>query len=139
MAAAKWGTPTTIATALTTELNSLANGSTSTASSAYDNETNKHKFVNVEVYLASLTPTGSPSISVNILPTLDATNYADAGSDTAVIVLPLTTSTSAKRKIAVNIPAPPFSLKFSLTNNSGVSLPASGNTVKYRFHSEDVT
>jgi hypothetical protein len=138
MATAKWGTPTNTATALTTELNSLSNGSTSTASSAYDNETNKHKFVNVEVCLASLTPTGSPSVAIHVLPTLDATNYADSGSDTSVIVLPLTTSTGAKRKIAVNIPVPPFSLKFALTNNSGVSLAASSNTVKYRFHSEDI-
>ena len=38
MATAQWAVPNTIATALSTELNSLANGGNSAASAAIDNE-----------------------------------------------------------------------------------------------------
>lgn len=136
----KWVAPESIATALSTDLNSLANGSYSAASAAIDNETDLYTYLNLEVYLASLTPTGTPTISVFLVPSVDGTNYTDGGGSTAppaetlISVVTLSTSAGTKYRSAKNIVIPPLKFKLILLNSSGVALASSGNTVKYRRH-----
>ena len=136
----KWVAPESIATALTTDLNSLANGSYSAASAAIDNETDLYTHLDLEVYLGSLTPTGTPTVSAYLVPSVDGTNYTDGGGATAppietlIAVLSLSTSTGAKYRSATNIPIPPLKFKLILLNSSGVALASSGNTLKYRRH-----
>lgn len=139
MATDKWIAPESTATALTTELNSLADGSYTNASSAIDNETDLYKFIDFEVVLASLTPTGSPYVSIYAVYSLDGTNYADGGGATAprntslLATLDTSTSTGAKRLVTSGpILLSPFKFKLIALNKCGVSLASSGNTLKYR-------
>lgn len=130
---------------LSTELNSLANGAFSNASTTLDNSgsTAKHLYFALELVLASLTPTGAPYIAVYALYSIDGTNYEDGGGSTApplmsqIAAFDLSTSTGAKRRTRVNVPAAPFPVKFVVENRAGVSLASSGNTLSVRSYSYD--
>lgn len=145
MAVDRWGSPESIATALSTDLNSLANGSYSAASSAIDNETDRYKFINLEVVLASLTPTGSPYVAIYAVYSLDGTNYADGGGSVAprnsslLAVLDTSTSTGAKRLVSGNHVLLPLKFKLVEYNALGVAMASSGNTLKYRRHNGDIS
>lgn len=138
----QWVAPETIASALTTELNTLTNGSYSAASTAIANESGLYENIALELFLASLTPTGSPSCSVYLLATLDATNYEDGGGATApalgalLCVFDLSTSASTKRRTKTGLVIPPLGFKLVLQNNSGVSFAGSGSTLRYRRYNE---
>lgn len=140
MATVKWVAPESIASALTTELNSLANGSASAASGAIDNETGLYRYISLELYLASLNPTGTPIVQVYLIPTLDATNYEDTTPPnfSLLTTFDLTTGAATKRRMRWNIPIPPLSFKLIVKNGSGVAFASSGNTLKYRRHNEQV-
>lgn len=138
MATFSWATPTSIATALSTELNSLANAAFSTASSEIDNATGLHLYIDLELVLASLTPTGTPYCAVFLTTELDGTNYEDTANTASVpvAIFTFTTATAAKRQIKTNILVPPLPFKLQVQNNMGPSLAASGSTLKYRLHDE---
>lgn len=145
MATASWAAPNTIGNALTTELNSLANGSYSSASSAIDNEAGLFLYLDLELLLASLTPTGAPTVSVYAVYSIDnGTNFEDGGGATAppnaalLCTIDLSTSASIKRRTRVNLSIAPLQFKLVVLNNSGVSFAASGNTVRYRRHNGTV-
>src|SRR4051812_10678267 len=135
----KWTAPEAIATALTTELNSLANSALSSASSAIDNETDKYLYMELELVLASLTPTGTPYCNVYLVKQIDGSNYEDnttSATHQIVAVFPLSTAGAAKRIIVSNILIPPCPFKLIVQNNCGPSLASSGNTLKYRRYYE---
>jgi hypothetical protein len=133
----EWIAPESIATLITSGMDALANGSYSSAGTL-DNEAGLYTFINFELYLASLTPVAGQTAAIYISPSLDGTNYADANQiDTIVVAFPLSTSTSAKRKVAANIMIPPLKLSITvgnLTITSGVAFAANSNTLKYRRH-----
>lgn len=139
----RWTAPTAIASALTTELNSLADGAYSAASSAIDNTSNRYTHMALEINLASLTPATSPYLAVYLLPSIDGTNYVDGGGATAppagtlVAVVDLSTSAGVKLRGVTGIPVPPLLFKLVLLNEANVALGASGNTVEYRLYSEE--
>ncbi len=138
----EWVAPESIGTALTTELNSLANGSFS-AAFALDNSTGLYQFISFELVLASLTPVAGQTVGLYISVSVGGTNYADANqADNLVVAWPLSTSASAKRKTASLIPIPPQKVSISIGNltiTSGVAFGASGNTLKYaRFNGQGV-
>lgn len=137
----KWATPENIATALSTELNSLANGSYSNASGAIDNATGLYQFMQLELYLASLTPVAGQSVAVYLLPTLDATNYADGGGAVApssgafLCSFELRAAAATQRRVSRILEIPPLSFTLVVNNvtiTSGVAFASSGNTLKYR-------
>lgn len=137
----KWTTPEAIQTALSTELNSLANGSYSAASAAIDNLTGLYTHMALELYLASLTPVAGQMISIYLVPTIDGTNYEDGGGAVAapnvsyLCSFDLRSATAAQYRAVAEIPIPPFSFKLIVANvtiTSGVALASSGNTLKYR-------
>lgn len=136
----QWGTPEAIATTLSTELNSLGNGSYSAASSAITNSSGLYKYISLELVLASLTPSGAPYVEVYLVPTIDGTNYVDGGgavappAESLLATFSLSTSTGAKRRAVANLLIPPYDFKLVLRNMSGVSLAANSNTLKYRRH-----
>ncbi len=140
MGTSKWEAPAAIQTALSTDLNNLANGSYSAASAAIDNATSLSPYIDLELYLASLTPTANASISIYALYSVDATNYGDGGGATApsmgsmIAVFDLSTAAAAKRHTKVNILVGPFLFKLVLLNSAGVALAATLNTLKYRLH-----
>ena len=133
----KWVAPEALATYFTTELNSLANVTTSAEGAAIDNETDLFQFINFEVNLASLTPTAGGFVSVLLLPTYDGTNYATTHVsylDRIVATIGLKDGVGAARISKENVPIPPLEFKLALYNAAGVALAASGNTLKYRRH-----
>jgi hypothetical protein len=136
MSLAKWTSPSTRSSNFaSTAFNSLANGSES-ATVTYDNATNKDLYGAVTVKLGSITPATGGSISLRITQS-DGTDVSDKiGGD--LYVIPLTSGASAKVSIISMVRLYPFSLRFSLVNNSGVSLAASGNEIYVTAYNEDI-
>jgi hypothetical protein len=143
MATVSWAAPESTVSYLTTELNSLANAANKLGGEI-DNATGLYRWLSIELVLASLTPTSGGRVNVYLIPSVDATNYADGGDsldptpEYLLTVLYLDTATAAKRKTAHNLPIPPLKFKLLIENVSGVSFAAASNTVKYRRYNESV-
>lgn len=136
MAIAKWSAPSTrSANFAGTTLNSLANLGESTAVT-YDNSTNRDLYGTITIKLGSITPAAGGSITLRI--TLnDGTDTADRiGGD--LYVIPLTSGASAKIAVFNMIRLYPYSMRFSIINNAGVTLAASGNELYVRPFNEDI-
>jgi hypothetical protein len=138
---AKWNTPGTLTTILSTQLNSLANGAmNSTASSDIANQTNLDLYADFEIVLGSLSPTSGAYIGLYFLESVDGTNFpAQSDADlrlTATQMLgavPIgTTAATGQRVVIRNILLPPSLFRVKLDNQTGVALNASGNTVKIK-------
>ena len=127
------GRTTNPETALTTELNSLANNTASSIGSAISNDgsTELDTHAEAEIVLASLTPVAPAYIEVWLVPTIDGTNYADTGYCVASIAI--ATGTAAKREVSARFPVPARDHKFKVINRTGVSLGSSGNTLKINY------
>ncbi len=130
MSTAQWAAPSSAQSMLTTELNSLANGSTSALGSAWDNTSSRYVQCAGEVYLASLTPTSGGYVQVYLVPAPDGTNYGDIVNSNLVATIYPSTSASVKRLTFEGVPMGPFLYKVALKNAAGVALASSGNTVK---------
>jgi hypothetical protein len=127
-----------IATALSTDLNTLANATASAASAAIDNRTTLELYADFELVLGSQSSrTAGCVVSLYITPSLDETNYADVSASSAELlgVFTLATGTGAQRVIIRNCDIPPGLFKVFVVNSSTQAFNASGNTVKYRLHS----
>lgn len=136
MAIAKWATPSTRSSNFAgTTLNSLANAGESSVVT-YDNSTNRDLYGLVTIKLGSITPSTGGSITLRV--TLnDGTDTADrTGGD--LYVIPLTSGASAKVAVINMVRLYPFSMRFSVVNNSGVTLASSGNELYVRPWNEDI-
>jgi len=136
MSIAKWATPSTRSSnILSTVLNSLANGS-ETATVTYDNSTNKDLYGTITIKLGSITPSTGGSITLRVTLS-DGTDTADKiGGD--LYTVPLASGASAKVAVLNMIRLYPYSLRFSIINNSGVTTAASGNELYVRPWNEDI-
>jgi hypothetical protein len=137
----KWNAPS-VTTVLSTGLNSLSNNTMSAASSTISNASNLDMYVDVEVNLASLSPTTGAYVSLYILESVDAINFPAQSdvdlrltSSQLLCVIPIgTTAATAQRVVARNIIIPPGAFQIKLDNQAGVALNASGNTVKFNTY-----
>jgi hypothetical protein len=136
MSVAKWTTHSTRSSNFaSTAFNSLANNSES-ATVTYSNATNKDLYAAVTLKLGSISPAAGGSVSLRITQT-DGTDTSDKiGGDLYAIAL--TSGASAKVNIIPMVRLYPFSLRFSLVNNSGVSLAASGNEIYVTPFNEEI-
>ena len=118
-------------------LGTVANGIASGTESAvvtYDNSGNKDPYAILTLKLGSMTPSTGGSVSIRVTIN-DGTDTSDkVGGE--IIQFPLTSGTSAKIGIQ-KCNLPPFSLRMSVINNSGVALPGSGNELYVRSWSEE--
>jgi len=145
MATVTWNSPASITTALSTELNSLANG-TRAVSGAIDNETNLSRFLDLELKVAEqgAARDDTAHVDVHILYSVDGTNYSfgDASTDPSaaspVAVFALDASTSERYVTLTGIHIAPLKFKLLLVNQTGQVLAASGNTIKQRTHNEKI-
>ena len=136
MATAKWAAPSARSSNFAgTTLNSMANAGESSVVT-YDNSTNRDYHGTVTIKLGSITPSAGGSITLRV--TLnDGTDTADRiGGD--LYVVPLTSGTSAKVAVINMVRLYPYSMRFSIINNSGVALAASGNELYVRPWNEDI-
>lgn len=136
MAVAKWATPSSRSSNFaSTTLNSLANGSES-AVVTYDNSANDNLYGAVTLKLGSITPSTGGSVTLRVTIS-DGTDTADkAGGDLYTSVL--LSGASAKVVIWPMVRIYPFSLRFSVVNNSGVTLASSGNEIYVTPYNEEV-
>lgn len=130
---------------LTTELNSLASSTSNTlssAGSAIDNSTNKYIWYDVE-FLAggTYTPTAGGFLELWLLRTLDGTNYEDGSSTIAParrpdVIIPVRAGTTITPRAGGQgrLILPPGLSKPIVRNQSGATLPSSGNKVTIRPH-----
>lgn len=148
MASQKWEAAA-ITSLLTTELNSLANGSTCALGTEYDNATNLYLYGLFELNVTfGSAPTAGNTVDLYIVPAPDGTNYDDGSASVTPPItnyaggFPLRAVTTAQ-KIAIGGPLsliwlPPLKFKVLVKNGSGQAFPASGSTVKlvpYRYQS----
>lgn len=127
-----------IASILTTELNSLANSSNTAASSEIDNTTDLNLYHDLTLTVAAQGSARSAgaTITVYLIMALDGTNYDDVDATTAEVaaVFPLDAATTARQATRRDIPIPPGKFKYFIRNSTGQALAASGNLLEYRAH-----
>lgn len=134
----------TLTTLLSTELNSLASGSYSSLSSAFNNvvataNLNGYFLADVMLNLAAYTgtPTAGSYISVRFISAIDGTNYDNSGSTVSVgpdVIIPVDALASGPyQRTMRNIWLPCGLFKALAHNNgTGIALASSGNTIKVR-------
>lgn len=136
MATVKWSTPGARSSNLAgSTLNSIATG-TETSVVTYDNSTNKDLYGILVIKLGSITPAANGSITVRV--TLnDGTDTADRiGGD--MYTISLTSGAGAKVAVFNMLRLYPFSMRFSIINNAGVTTNASGNEMFITPFGEEV-
>jgi hypothetical protein len=141
MATAKWLTAESAVSALTTGLNSLADGSFSAASSNITNSSDLYELMALEVNLAALSPATGAYIDIWIQYAIDNTNYATSGKPLITSALLTTfnldtTASTAQRLYRGGLPIWPHNFNLVLRNKAGVALASSGNTLKYSRYNE---
>lgn len=135
------------ATWLTTELNSLANSAAnvlSTLGGAFDNTSTGYVYCDVEFLTGgTLTPVAGAFVEVWLLRSLNGgTNYEDGSATVAPgrlpdAIIPVRAGTTITPRAGMSgIILPPGAYKPILRNQTGVALPASGNTLSFRPYSE---
>jgi hypothetical protein len=137
MAVATWSSNSGRSTnILSSAANSLANGSESSVVT-YDNSSLKNLYAAATIKLGSISSTTGGSISLRL--TLnDGTDTGDkVGGD--VYVVPLVVGSAAKVNIIPMIRLYPFSVRFSLVNNSGATLNAANNELYLVPYNETIT
>lgn len=138
-----WGTRQSATTLLTTELNSLASGSGSSASSAIDLTASGWQLGDLELYIASssLAFTAASYVDVYFLTSSDGNNYPKYTSGASwklaqnywaarIWIHPATLSSEAIYESVREVRIPSAKFKVVLVSTAGVTLPASGNTLK---------
>lgn len=133
-----WKQYESIQTGLSTELNSLANATLCSVSSAIDQDTPLQSHITLQLDVTFGTnPSAGAYCSIYWVPALDGTNFATSHQDYGphwLCSIPLRAVTSQQVITVRNVELPPFDGKLALYNASGQSFPASGSTVKYRRH-----
>ena len=134
MATARWSALSTDSSDLGSALDSKSQGST-TLITDIANVTPKDIYLEVWLELASINPTGAPSITLSLRRKRGST-YADNAVE--VFIVPVLTGASAKPLHAVmRIPnAADYGLYW--TNNLNVTTAASGNSLFYRTWDEEI-
>jgi hypothetical protein len=141
MATYKWATSETVATYLSTTLNSLATNTFVGAGAEIANQTDLYELIAIELNLASLSPTTGAYVDVWIYYAIDGTNTATAAKPLMTSNLLTTfqldtTASTAQRLFRGGLPIWPYDFKLDVRNVAGVSFNASGNTLKYSRSNE---
>lgn len=129
-----------VATFQNSDLASLANGSyvfgsgAGLTSNVYDNTSNLYPEADIHVLLGSITPSGTPFLTLYLLWALDGTNFDDpqtAGAPqagTPSYTKGVNSGASAKIIVFSRVLLRPGKCKFVIGNNTGVSLAATSNS-----------
>jgi hypothetical protein len=128
---------------LTTELNSLATATNSSASAAVDNSSDRYPFADVELVVDhAANPSAGGLHDIYILAAVDGTNFPDTAHETGErwASIPVAANTNVQRVTRQGrFPIPPCQFKLFLRNVSGQALVASGNTLTiFRYGLESV-
>jgi hypothetical protein len=142
------GTPVNL---LTTELNSLASGSNSSAGPTVTNtitggtaDTGGYVRAKIELLLAAYsgTPTAGTAILLWFLKTVNGTDFEDGSSSVTPsrrpdVVIPVRNVASGPQRIVVEYWVPVGAFKTLARNDTiGVAFASSGNTIKALFNTD---
>src|SRR5882672_1198659 len=141
----KWNAPS-LTTVLSTELNALTNNTMSAASATIANHTALDKYADIEVNLASLSPTAGAFVALYILDSVDTTNFpaqsdADLRLTTSQLLVAIPVgiaTTTAQLVVARNVLLPVGDFQVKLDNQTNVSLGATLNTVKFYTYDDNL-
>lgn len=137
-----------LASALTTELNALANGSYSAAGTEIDNAAagTHYPYADFELGVTYGTaPSAGGYVALFLVMALDGTNYQDGGGSVAppatawVGNFPLRAVTTAQRVVLRGVLLPNAKFKLVAQNNAGQAMAASGHTLGYRAYGDEVS
>ncbi len=138
-----------ISSRLTTELNSLADGSVCALSGGIDNTSNLDAFADFQLDLASLTITSTTAfVTLYLVPTVDGTNYPDFatgavgnyhGQYAVGSFLVRNVSATTARAMLTGVPIPPGNFKVGVRNGVGAAFAASGSTLGSRTYANSYT
>lgn len=130
---------------LSTELNSLAAGTRTAASTEYANQTNLDQYGVLELAVDFVSaPAAGGSCKVWMIQALDGTNYEDGdasdqpSNNAVVAVIDIRAVTEAQRRRSGLITLLPGKTKFLLTNDTDQAFPASGSTLKLYTTNDEV-
>lgn len=137
--------PSTIATVLSTGLNSLADSSNSAASSALDyivaDTGNRFPLAQLTLTLAAQGSARSSGAKVKVyaVTAADGTNYDDVEHTGATLLASfnLDAATTARQHSQWHIAIPPCAFKLFLRNETGQAFAASGNLLEINVYSDD--
>lgn len=139
-----WDAPGAWATALSTELNSLADGGLKTSSGL--NNSNNEKYIDVELTLdtqGGARDTGG-HVPVYVLRSGDGGSTYDYGDDSTEAsptslggTIALDAAVDARVQ-SVRLLAHPGYQKIQIKNETGQALAATGNILKYKFYSDEI-
>jgi hypothetical protein len=141
-----WQTaPTSRGNVLSTELNTLANGSRTNGGTVVDNSVNLDKYGWFELGVTfGSAPSADGYIALYLIPAMDGTNYADGsstvapGADTWIINISLNATTNAQNKQVGPVALPPSKFKIIAENRSGQAFPSSGSTLKLYTANDEI-
>jgi hypothetical protein len=140
----KWSTLGSIASAITTGLNSLA-ADARAISADLDNTSDRQLYGDWELVVTyGVAPTSGGYCSLYLIRSADDTNFADGDASTAppgtawVGNFPVRAVTTAQRVVLPRVLLPPGHYKAVLENKGGQAFAASGNTLKVRPYSESL-
>lgn len=144
--AIKWEASwTSRSTVLTTELNSLGNGSRTNAGTELANQTNLDQYAKVELQVTfGSAPSAGGYVQIHMVTAPDGSNYEDGSSSvdpglhTVVCSIPLRAVTSAQRLTSPVFALQPAKTKFILYNGSGQAFPSSGSTLTLYTDNDEV-
>lgn len=130
-------------TLLSTELNSLADATTCSVGSAYDNSSNAYMFCDITLDLAAQGSARSAGALVEVYMEISydsGSTYSDAdqGYASPVAVFALDAATTARRLVIMDVPVPRANVRFLVRNETGQAFAASGSSLFGRFHSIEV-
>lgn len=146
MAELRWTAYDSIASYLTTELNSLANNGNKLGSAINfaASGSDRKIYMDIAVSLATVDLSGqtNPAIYLWMLARTDGTNYEDGGDSVNPArppdaIVPIIVSSDAHKGFAKHILTTPDYGKILFKNQTGVALASSGNTMKYYLYSEE--
>ncbi|MCK5012720.1 MAG: hypothetical protein KAS66_02785 [Candidatus Omnitrophica bacterium] len=146
MAENRWTAYDSIVSYLTTELNGLVDNANKLGA-AIDFATagaDRKLYMDIEIYLGSvdLLASVNPAIYLWVLGRTDGTNFED-GTDSVDparppdAIIPLRVFNGVQRVSAKRILTTPDQGKLLIENQSGETLAATANTVKYNLYSEE--
>lgn len=136
---------TSRSTVLTTELNSLTDGSRTNAGTEITNNTNLDQYGKLELSVTFGTnPSAGAYVQIHMLTAPGGTNYEDGSSSvdpglhTVIASIPVRATTSAQRLMTPVFQMQPAKTKFILLNKTGQSFPASGSTLTLYTDNDEV-
>jgi len=140
MATAKWATPGTRSSDLSGSVLNVASFTNGTESGTmtYDNSTAKDLYGTVTIKLASLTPTAGASVTLRVQYN-DGTDAPTAKFGGDLYTSLVENTTGAKTVMFNMVRLYPYSMLFSVINNTGTTIPSTGNNFYVRPWNEDVS